>query len=174
MWQSINFRSYTHSGVDYIDISLAVLCHMSKHLLDFNTSASSIQPRLMQCQSFWLRNMQLQPNKSRELNSCMSECLVWDIDALIKFECILASVWSVVRTSFIFWSEHCKLPLLASLILTVCNFYLHKKPCTENWNRTNKCMHFVIYFQKLINVLQSGVFFMEQSRRATWKILIFE
>jgi len=33
-----------------------------------------------------LSNMQPRPNKSCQLNSCISECLVWDIGVLIKCE----------------------------------------------------------------------------------------
>ncbi len=39
------------------------LYHTSEHLSDFNTSTSSIQPRLTLSQSLWLINIHLWPNK---------------------------------------------------------------------------------------------------------------
>lgn len=128
----------------------------------------------MQCQRFWLINMQLRPNKSWQLNSCMSECLLWDIGVLIKCECTLASVL-VVRTNF-YSSDQSTVSHLYTLLWSwLSNFYPRKSPCTEIWSRMNKCMHFVIYLQKFICSKSScGVFFMEQSWRATWKYLIFE
>lgn len=55
-----------------------------------------------------------------------------------------------VRTSFHSSSDQSTVSCLYSLLwswLSV-TFILVKKPCPENLNRINKCMHFIIYLQK--------------------------
>lgn len=101
----------------------------------------------MQCQSFWLINT------AKQIMT-IEQCLVWDIGVLIKCKCKLASsVWLVARTNFYSSSDQSTASHLYSLLWSwLCNFYPHKKPCSEIWSRMNKCMHFVIYLQKCIYV----------------------